>query len=183
MIKVVAFDLIGVLAFEKQIELTLDEDKLERLFGKNKSDDEFLLLGKEKIGENKPIFDIAKNIISKLYKVKQENVFESLKKSYPDIKLVIATNHISFIKKFIEDSFNTKLLDDIIISANIGKIKPNIDFYEYILEKYKIKASELLFLDDNSDNIDGANKIGINTIKVEKNMDLLNEINEFINKH
>lgn len=180
MIKVIAFDLVGVLVSEKQIELTNDEEKLERLFGPNKSDDEFIKIGKATIGADKPIVNIANEIILKLYKVRQDNIFEILKEKYPNIKLVIATNHVSFIKKFINKYFNIELLDDIIISALIGKIKPNRDFYEYILDRFEIEASELLFLDDNKDNIDAASNIGINTINVEKTMDLVNEINKFM---
>lgn len=70
MIKVIAFDLIGVLAAEKQIELTQDEDKLERLFGPNKSDEEFLMVAKDKIGKDKPILKTAEDIVSKLYRVR-----------------------------------------------------------------------------------------------------------------
>ena len=35
MIKVIAFDLVGVLVNEKDIELSRQEDKLERMFGPN----------------------------------------------------------------------------------------------------------------------------------------------------
>ena len=181
MIKVIAFDLIGVLVGEKQIDLSSDEDKLERLFGPNKSDEEFLLMGQEKIGNDKPILDMSSDIISKLYRVRQDNVIERLHDAYPDKKIIVATNHISLVKSFINESFNTSLLDDIIISADIGKIKPNADFYEYILNKYDIEPQELLFLDDNKDNVDGASNIGINTIKVEREMDLVEEVIKFMN--
>lgn len=180
MIKVIAFDLIGVLAEERQIELSSDEEKIERLFGKNKSDNEFLECAKDIIGNDKPIIDITKCIISKLYKIRQNNIFEKLKESYPNIKLIIDTNHISFVKKFIKDSFNTELIDDVIVSADIGKVKPDLDFYQYILDKFNIESSELLFLDDNKENVNSAKEIGINTIKVETSMNLLEEINKYI---
>ena len=38
MIKVIAFDLVGVLLGENDNYLTINEDKIERLFGKNKND-------------------------------------------------------------------------------------------------------------------------------------------------
>ena len=38
MIKVIAFDFVGVLAFEKDIKLTDEEEKLERMFGPNLND-------------------------------------------------------------------------------------------------------------------------------------------------
>ena len=44
------------------------------------------------------------------------------------------------------------------------------------LNKYDILADELLFIDDNSDNIRVADELNINTIKVEKDMNLLTEI-------
>ena len=84
------------------------------------------------------------------------------------------------MKDFIKESFNIDYLDDIIISAEIHKIKPNLDFYQYILNKYGIESKELLFLDDNINNINGAQTLGINTIKVEKDTNLIDEISKFI---
>ena len=43
MIKVVAFDFVGVLVNEKDIELSLVEDKLERMFGPNLNDSDYLM--------------------------------------------------------------------------------------------------------------------------------------------
>lgn len=67
-------------------------------------------------------------------------------------------------------------IDDIIISAKINKIKPNKDFYEYILDKYNIKNNELLFIDDNIKNINAAASMNINTIKVNKDTDILEKL-------
>ena len=183
MIKVIAFDLIGVLVGEKNIELTSDEDKLERLFGPNISDEEYLEKAKEKIGENKPIYEMAKNIIFKLYRVRQDNVLERIKEKYPDIKIIIATNHVSFVKEYINESFNNKYLDDIIISAEINMIKPNHDFYQYILKKYNIDPNELMFLDDSIKNIEGAKSIGINTIKIDRNMNIYDMVEKYLSEN
>ena len=67
-------------------------------------------------------------------------------------------------------------MDDIIISAEIHKIKPNKDFYEFILKKLEIKPEELLLLDDNQKNIDSAKDMGIITIRVDKNTNILESI-------
>lgn len=81
------------------------------------------------------------------------------------IKIIVTTNHLSFVKKFITDNFDDNFLDDIIISLEINKIKPNIHFYEYILNQYNIK---------------NANNLNINTIKVEKSTNLFSEIIKII---
>ena len=107
-------------------------------------------------------------------------IFKKVKEKNENVKVIIATNHLSFVRNFIGESFNVDYLDDLIISAEIHKIKPNSDFYEYILNKYNIDSKELLFLDDNIDNVNGAKQLGINTIKVEENTNLIEEISNFI---
>lgn len=179
MIKVIAFDLVGVLVKEKDNVLTNIEDKLERKFGPNINDLDYLNEAKEIIKDKVDIVDMTKRIINNLYQVKDGLLLKNVKERYNDIKIVVATNHLSYVKEFIDRHFG-KYLDDIIISASIHKIKPNQDFYQYILDKYKIRPDELLFLDDNQENIDGALQIGINVIKVNKTMNLFDEVCNFI---
>lgn len=132
------------------------------------------------VNDETNILYITRALINKLYKVKDREIFKKVKEINSDVKIVIATNHVSFVKEFINSHFDVNYLDDLIISAEINRIKPNLDFYEFILDKYKINANELLFLDDNIKNINGANVLGIKTIKVEKNNDLVSEIEFYI---
>ena len=180
MIKVIAFDLVGVLVNEKDIVLSDEEEKLERLFGPNLSDDDYLKKAKEIVCNEENIVNITMVLINKLYKVNDKDLFKKTKEINSKVKIVIATNHVSFVKEFINSHFDINYLDDLIISAKINRIKPNLDFYEFILDKYKINANELLFLDDNIENVNGANVLGIKTIKVEKNNDLVSEIEFYI---
>lgn len=183
MLKVIAFDFVGVLVNEKDIDLGEQEDKLERKFGSNLNDEDYLTFAEQTLKiNNKEAIDITKNIINKLYKVRDADIFTKLKNKYNNIKIIIATNHLSYVEEFINKYFDTTYLDDVIISANINKIKPNANFYNFILEKFNIKSKELLFLDDNVENIDGANKLNIRTIKVEKNMSLYEEVCKFISE-
>jgi len=182
MIKVIAFDLVGVLATEKDIELSEQEDKIERLFGPNKSDADFLEKVRKILNKDSILMRVTENLIEKLYEIKNKDVFRNIKFNYPDIKIIIATNHVSYIRNFIENNMDNELIDDIIISAEINMLKPNIDFYQYILNKYNIESSELLFLDDNIDNINSASFLGINTIKINKNNDVLKLIMEWFEK-
>lgn len=183
LLKVIAFDFVGVLVNEKDIDLGEQEDKLERKFGSNLNDEDYLTFAEQTLKiNNKKAIDITKNIINKLYKVRDADIFTKLKNKYNNIKIIIATNHLSYVEEFINKYFDTTYLDDVIISANINKIKPNANFYNFILENFNIKSKELLFLDDNVENIDGANKLNIRTIKVEKNMNLYEEVCKFISE-
>lgn len=176
MIKLIAFDFVGVLVNERDIELTDVENKLERIFGPNLNDSDYLIEARKLIEKDSIIMNTTESLIEKLYKVKDRDIFKKIKEKHPNIKIIIATNHLSFVRNFIGESFDVDYLDDLIISAEIHKIKPNVDFYKYLLDKYKINSKELLFIDDNKENVDSAKNIGISTIKVEKDTDIIQEI-------
>lgn len=179
MIKIIAFDFVGVLVREKNIPLTEVEDKLERKFGPNISDLNYMNEVSNIIDRNL-VIDTARDIIDKLYEVKDIDLFKKIKEKNNNVKIIIATNHISYVKEYINKYLDIDNLDDSIISAEINRIKPNKDFYQYILDKYNIEPNELLFLDDNIDNVNGAKELGINTIKVDRNTNILEEINNYI---
>ena len=48
---------------------------------------------------------------------------------------------------------------------------------------YNINSNNVLFLDDNKDNIESAGKMGINTILVNKNMNIYDEICKYMVKY
>ena len=176
MIKVIAFDMVGVLVTEKDIDLSLEEDKLERLFGDNINDTDYLMNARKIIPDGSIAMRTTEDIIEKLYEVKDPKIFEKIKAKYNDVKIVIATNHVSSIRKYIDKHLDANHLDDVIISAEIHEIKPNAGFYQLLLNKYSINPDEMLFVDDSQKNIDGAKKLGIKTIKIDKSMDVCGEV-------
>ena len=79
MIKVIAFDLVGVLVNERDIVLSDEEEKLERLFGPNLSDDDYLKKANKIVNDETNIIDITGALINKLYKVKDKDLFKKIK--------------------------------------------------------------------------------------------------------
>ena len=61
--------------------------------------------------------------------------------------------------KWIKELFDN--FDGVVLSGPIGIVKPNKDIFEYLLEKFNLKADECIFIDDNQNNIDGAELVGI----------------------
>lgn len=173
--KVIAFDLIGVLVQEIEYPLNDVQQRMERLFGKDENDLQYVRAVQETISNE---IDVEKNIayiINHIYQVKDPLLFEKIKK-LTNAKIIIATNHVSYIREYIVTHFDMNLIDCLYISADINLVKPNRNFFEYILQDLSIKPDELLFFDDNSENVDSALELGIATIKVNKNTDILKEI-------
>ncbi len=57
--------------------------------------------------------------------------------------------------------------DDIVLSGEVGLIKPNADIFEHLLERIGRLAGDCLFIDDHEPNILAAKNLGFQTIKFE----------------
>lgn len=63
----------------------------------------------------------------------------------------------------------TKYFDYIVISSELGILKPDPRMYMTALKKLNLKPEECVFLDDNISNCIGAKKLGITPILVSRN--------------
>lgn len=63
--------------------------------------------------------------------------------------------------RVINDHAMGHLFEDVILSGDLGIVKPDAEIYEYMLVKLKLPASEVLFVDDRQVNVDGAEACGI----------------------
>ena len=57
------------------------------------------------------------------------------------------------------------LFDGLVFSGPVGMNKPNRNIYEYLLNKFSLKAEDCVFIDDSEKNLAGAAAVGINTIR------------------
>lgn len=51
--------------------------------------------------------------------------------------------------------------DGMVISADVGTIKPNIEIFEYTMERYHLRPEKCIFIDDQYENIMAAKAFGI----------------------
>lgn len=52
-------------------------------------------------------------------------------------------------------------MEDVVVSANVGMVKPEIGIYELLLARNKICPEEALFIDDREDNCQAAEAVGL----------------------
>lgn len=97
-----------------------------------------------------------------------------LKKNYPLFGLTnwsaetfpIALRRFSFFSLF----------DGIVVSGEEKIIKPDKAIFKVLLDRYQINATESLFIDDNRSNIIAANEMGFQTIHINNNIILEEEL-------
>lgn len=78
-------------------------------------------------------------------------------------KIAILSNLGPFEKKRINDQYDLSKFDYVYLSYELGLKKPDKKIFEYVLNDLKLKPKNILFIDDNLDNIDSAKECGWNT--------------------
>lgn len=61
-----------------------------------------------------------------------------------------------------------ELFDGVVISADVGLMKPNPAIFSYLLERYNLNPEETVFIDDQKENLKAAKEMGIFPIKCRK---------------
>ncbi len=69
----------------------------------------------------------------------------------------------ALLKKEYADVFD--LFDGIIISAEVKSNKPHAPIYQALLDRYQLQPENCWFIDDQQENIDAAQKLGINAVR------------------
>ena len=78
-------------------------------------------------------------------------------------KIAIFSNLQPFDKKRINDQYDLSKFDKVYLSFEIGMAKPSADAYEYVTKDLQTVPENILFIDDDSNNIQMARRYGWNT--------------------
>ena len=96
------------------------------------------------------------------------------------IYLLSNINEHTFIN--VKKSGLFDIVDGYVLSYKEHQVKPYVAIYETLLNRYELKASECLFIDDNEKNIKTAQELGFITRKVlsDNYESVLESISEFL---
>ena len=76
----------------------------------------------------------------------------------------LISNAWSGLREFIAKEKVIDVFDTVVISAEIGVVKPSAGIYELALKQAKVKAGEAVFVDDMPLNIEACEKVGMKGI-------------------
>ena len=86
-------------------------------------------------------------------------LIEGLKDNY---KVALATNNNALAFVPFKEKFGfASLFDYIIVSGEIGVKKPDLKYFEKLVEATGSKPSDIIFFDDTLENVEAAKKLGI----------------------
>ena len=170
MYKAIIFDFFGVIRGEAY-ETWLDARGLKRegvyLDAVRSMDrgtisvDDFLQILSDEVGDDPQV--ILKEINRSA--VVNESVVTLIKSLRSRYKLGLLSNASrGILQPLLDDHDLGGLFDEIVVSSDVGFIKPSPQIFTVMLERLRVNAEESLFVDDNAANVRGAENVGIQGI-------------------
>jgi epoxide hydrolase-like predicted phosphatase len=89
------------------------------------------------------------------------NLLNFIRSLRPRFSTGLISNAWSGLRKYIEKHKFADAFDHIIISAEVGMIKPEAGIYQLALEQAKVRPEAAVFVDDFFENVEAAQKVGM----------------------
>lgn len=164
MIKAIAFDLARVFIKVRDIKLNPTEKKLSEAFDYKVGNQIYWNWAEDVTGlGRKELEKISWDTINKLYEIREPDIFTKL----PELKFATVSNHLSMIKDWLKKQGVYDKFFCHIVSEDIHCMKPSSKFYEVLIERLGEKPEDILFVDDKEDNIGGAKKASLKTLRYD----------------
>lgn len=93
-------------------------------------------------------------------------------------KTALLSNNSSKLNSTLKVAKIDVLFDVILISGDVGCMKPSVEIFQILCDKLGIIPEELIFVDDFEKNFINAKKIGFNPVLFKNNNDLKNKFKE-----
>lgn len=91
-------------------------------------------------------------------------------------KIAIFSNHTSELRKRLAANGIMKLIDEVIVSGEIGFQKPHKEAFQILFEKLNVLPKEVVFIDDAPKSLEKATEIGYTPILFKNNKQLKIEL-------
>lgn len=93
-------------------------------------------------------------------------------------KVAIFSNYTSDLREKIKSNGISELVDEVVISAEIGFQKPDKRAFEILFQKLEVLPDEVIFIDDSPKSLETAEEIGYIPILFERNEKLKKDLKE-----
>lgn len=190
MIKAIIFDCFGVLAteglepfcyqhFSKKPELANQAKELARQLNMGLIDyDSFI----SKVAILANVSEAAARAVID-YNVPNKQLFEYISSNLrPKYKIGFLSNAGGNWLNELFTPSQIKLFDDVVISSEVGHIKPDAKIYRLAAERLGVEIEECVLVDDRQKHVDGATSTGMKAILYENFPQMQRDIEKILDK-
>ncbi len=112
---------------------------------------------------------IFENNVALLQRLREAGVPNYCITNFSSPKFVLAQERFPFLAGF----------DGIIVSGDERLLKPDPAIYRLLLDRYRLEASDCVFIDDSKANVEGARTVGMHAIHCLETTDLAAELRRY----
>ena len=113
-----------------------------------------------------------------------ENLVNYLRDLRPQYKTALLSNAWDDLRQMIEEEWKIDdAFDEIIISAEVGLVKPDASIYQRMIADLDIVPAEAVFVDDFPENVAGARSQGLHTVQFNDSAQALRDLSQFLDNN
>lgn len=107
---------------------------------------------------------------------------EFIRRLRPDYKTGLLSNHFPDLRRALREDWKIEAaFDTIVISAEVGFLKPDPQIYWLALDRLQVSPAEAVFIDDFTRNLAGAEAIGLRTIHFRNTDQVCRDVKKILN--
>lgn len=111
------------------------------------------------------------------------NLIDYIRKTKEQYTVALLSNAWDSLRKGLETRFAIHdVFDPVVISAEVGVMKPAPQIYQLALERCRVQPSEAVFLDDFIENVAGARAVGMHAIHFQDRSQALEDLESVLGK-
>ncbi len=110
-------------------------------------------------------------------------LIEFLRGLRPQRRIGLISNAWSGLRDYITRSDFADVFDELVISAEVGLVKPDPRIYRLALERLAVAAEESLFLDDMPANVQAALSVGMQAVQFTRPAETMAELKRILSDH
>ena len=100
-------------------------------------------------------------------------IYTKMKGNY---RIGLLSNAAGDLRSFVPDQLIKDLFDELIISGDVGMVKPNPEIFELACERMGVLPAETVMIDDIEENCDGARAAGLQAITYDTSPQCIKEL-------
>ncbi len=170
MIRALVFDCFGVLYWDDLNRLynLVSPDKFQDLNDIIHACDHGYIGRQDFLNQTAALADISVEAVVAVMHDKHrrnEPMIERVKELRKHYKIGLLTNMgQGTLDEVFTEAERNELFDTVVVSSDVGMIKPSRDIFELTIEQLGVGTDETVFIDDRPVNTDGAERVGMKTI-------------------
>jgi epoxide hydrolase-like predicted phosphatase len=110
-----------------------------------------------------------------------ETLVDTIRSLRLQYKTALLSNAFSDLREMIFQQWKINdAFDEIVISSEVGVMKPDASIYKQILEQLSVRPEQAIFIDDFPQNIRGARQLNLKTIHFRSTEQTLEELERYL---